>query len=308
MGSNPPDIIRPEEIDQLSTRQAWMPTKSGRRVSYYQYGAADGFPAFFCHGTGSHVHAMCLHKTAEAFGYRLIVPDRTGIGLSDFDPKTTLLDEANDIASLADHLRIDRFGLIGLSGGGPTLFAAAHSLPERLEFVVALACAAPLYTDRVASRQLGLGDRIYAKLGKWLPLSLFQIPFGWMGRQIRKNPASFAKMFASSMCPADSGVFQDKNFQLMFLRDWQELFKQGPKGASLDAQLTYLPWGFDLRDIRCRIEIRHGTEDRWVPPSFSRYLASTLPDATLHMIPGQGHFCHLVQAREFFETLARKEP
>ena len=242
MGSNPPDIIRPEEIDQLSTRQAWMPTKSGRRVSYYQYGAADGFPAFFCHGTGSHVHAMCLHKTAEAFGYRLIVPDRTGIGLSDFDPKTTLLDEANDIASLADHLGIDRFGLIGLSGGGPTLFAAAHSLPERLEFVVALACAAPLYTDRVASRQLGLGDRIYAKLGKWLPLSLFQIPFGWMGRQIRKNPASFAKMFASSMCPADSGVFQDKISNSCSCATGRSSSNR-PQRRLLDAQLTYLPWG-----------------------------------------------------------------
>jgi len=39
-------------------------------------------------------------------------------------------------------------------------------------------------------------------------------------------------------------------------------------------------------------------DDRWIPPSFSRYVAKTVPDATLTMIPDQGHFYHLAYAEE----------
>lgn len=281
--------------------------KDGRRVAYYQFGAPDGIPMFFCHGTGSHVHAMTFHRAAEKFGYRIIAPDRPGIGLSDFAHQRTVLDGADDIARLADQLGIDRFGVIGISGGGPTLFACASTFPERLKFVVALACAAPLYCDPLASKELGRADRMYARLGRWLPRTLFQLPFVLLRHQSKK-PASFAKMFASSMCPTDREAFENKSFQEMFIRDWQELFKRGSQGAALDAQLVYYPWGFDLRDIRCHIDIRHGSEDRWVPPSFSKYLERTLKDATLHMIEGQGHFYHMVSAEETFQMLAGRKP
>jgi len=299
-----PNLISPEEIEELSSRTEWAEMKGGRRVAYYQYGARDGIPTFFCHGSGSHVHATLLHAAAGKFGYRLIVPDRPGIGLSDFDPKRTILDSADDIARLADHLGIDQFGVIGLSGGGYTLFACAHLFPTRLKFALSLACGTPLFSDPAAVRELGLVDQVFAKLGQWTPLTFFQIPFALLRRQMKKAE-SFARMFNSSMCPADAELFQNPTLQFMFLRDWQELFKQGAKEAALDAQLGYHPWGFDLRDIHCHVDVRHGTEDRWVPLSFSTYLEKIIPDVTLQLLPGQGHFCHLVYPEETFKMLAQ---
>lgn len=298
MKADMPDIISSAELEHLNSKVSFLYKADGRRIAFYEYGDPAGTPIFFCHGTGSHVHVMLVHKAAKMLGYRIIVPDRPGIGLSDPSNDRKILDGASDIAMLADHLHIDRFGVMGISGGNPTLLACAYSMPERLIFVVDLAGAVPLYTDPEALKKLGTMDRFYARLGAHMPLWLFQIPFSLLGFQqkIIKNPKSFASMMRSSMCNADMAIFDIPEMQYLFMRDFQELFRQGAMGAALDAQLIYLPWGFDISNIRIHVDIHQGTDDRWIPPYFSQYLAKTLPDAALTMIPGQGHFYHMVYA------------
>lgn len=304
------DIIGSAEIEELNGKAQFITATGGRRIAFYEYGAPDGEPVIFCHGTGSHVHVMLLHNAAKKLGYRIVAPDRPGIGLSDFDPKRKLLDGADDIAVLADHLGIDRFGVIGVSGGGPTLLACAYKLAGRLTFVLDLAGAAPLYTDPAALKELGTVDRLYAKLGTHMPLWLFQIPFSLLGFQQKmlKNPKAFANMMRSSMCKADMELFEVPEMQYLFMRDFQELFRQGARGAALDAQLIYLPWEFDIHRIRVHVDIHQGSDDRWIPPSFSRYLAKMIPDATLKMFPGQGHFCHMVYAEETLKAVKPVHP
>lgn len=296
----PKNLLSPSELEELISKPLSFNLPNGRKIAYYEYGDKNGIPAFFCHGTGSHIHVALFHKESKNFGYRIIVPDRPGIGLSDFDPKRTVLDSARDIEALANHLCIDKFGILGISGGGPTLLAATYLLPSRLRFAVDLACAVPLYTDPAALKQLGFVDRLFAKLGASMPLCLFQIPFSILGYQQKslKNPQAFAKMMSSSMCKADLELFQDKNLQYLFMRDFQELFRQGAKGPALDAQLIYHKWGFDLHQITYPLQIRQGTDDKWIPPSFSQYLAKTLKNVNIYMVEGQGHFYHMVYAEE----------
>ncbi|MDD5505580.1 MAG: alpha/beta hydrolase [Candidatus Omnitrophica bacterium] len=299
------ELISNSELEELNSKPEFFTKGDGRRIAFYEYGAADGIPIFFCHGSGSHIHVALLHKPAKRLGYRVITPDRPGIGLSGFDPKRKILDSASDIALIADHLGIKRFGVMGISGGNPTLLACAYKFAERLMFVVDLAGAAPLYTDPQALKQIGTMDRLFAKLGTHMPLSLFKIPFSILGFQQKnlKNPKAFVKMMGSSFCQADRKLFEMPELQYLFMRDFQELFRQGSRGAALDAQLIYLPWGFDVHRINIHVDIRQGTDDRWVPPSFSQYLAKTLPLATLKMLPGQGHFYHLAYGEETLKML-----
>jgi pimeloyl-ACP methyl ester carboxylesterase len=291
-------ILNRDKIEELNNAVCFFTLKNGRKIAYYEYGDPSGIPILFCHGTSSHVHVMLLHEAALRHGYRIIVPDRPGIGLSDFDPKRKLLDGADDIGLLADHLGIDRFGVMGISGGGPTILACAYRLKDRLNFAVDLAGAAPLYNDPDALKTLGAVDRFYAKLGRYLPLFLFQLPFALLGFQQKmlKNPQAFADMMRSSMCKADMELFMIPEMQYVFMRDFQELFRQGSRGPALDAQLIYHKWDFDITKITAHLEIRQGSEDRWVPPYFSQYLAKALPDAKLNIIEGQGHFYHMVYA------------
>lgn len=223
-------LISNDELEALEKKVQFHTTRHGTRIAFHEYGDPDGHPIVFYHGTGSHVHGMLLHKPALELGFRIIAPDRPGIARSDFRPGWTVLDFAQDVAGLADSLGIDRFGAIGISGAGPSLMAGAFMLPARLNCVVDLACAMPLYADPEMAACLGTMDRFYALLGTRLPLPVFKMPFSVLGimQKVMKSPKSFARMFDSSLCEADKKVFSMPQMQYLFMRDFQELFRQGP--------------------------------------------------------------------------------
>jgi len=284
-----------QELEDLEKDVHLHETRTGTRLAFHEYGDPNGPPIIFYHGTGSHVQGMLLHKPGLKHGFRIIAPDRPGVAQSDFRPGWTILEYAQDIADLADHLGISSFGAIGISGGGPTLMASAFAIPHRLNCVVALACAMPVYNDQNIVKQLGTMDRFYAKLGSRLPLGLFKIPFSVLGmmQKLLKSPKSFVKMFTSSLCEADKAIFERPDFQYLFMRDFQEFFRHGSKGPAYDAQTVYKEWGFNLADIDIHIEIFQGTADLFIPMTFSELLEKTVKNVRLNLVKGQGHFYHL---------------
>jgi pimeloyl-ACP methyl ester carboxylesterase len=301
-------ILSQSEIEELERKVQFFNTGEGTRLAFHEYGDPDGRPVFFYHGTGSHVHGMLLHKPGQLHGFRIIAPDRPGVAQSDFRNGWTILEYAHDMAKLADHLKIDKFGAIGISGGGPTLLASAFAIPERLQCVVDLACATPVYSNPEMLKHLGTMDRFYAKLGTTLPLSLFRIPFALLGlmQTIFKSPKSFAKMFSSSLCASDKDIFSIQEFQYLFMRDFQELFRHGSKGPAYDALTVYRPWGFDLTEVNIPIEVFHGTEDKFVPLKFSEYLASQVKNVNINKIEGKGHFGHIAYGYRLLEEIKKR--
>jgi pimeloyl-ACP methyl ester carboxylesterase len=303
--ANPMSILTMDEIEDLEKAVRFHETRHGIRIAFHEYGDPAGHPLFFYHGTGSHVHGMLLHKPALKYGFRIIAPDRPGVARSDFRPGWTVLEYARDMADLADSLGIDTFGAVGISGGGPTLMASAFLIPHRLRCVVDLACAMPLYSNPEMAGHLGTMDRFYAKLGTGLPLFIFKVPFSLLGmlQKVMKSPQSFAKMFDSSLCPADKEIFELPDFQYLFMRDFQELFRHGAEGPAHDAQTVYKAWGFNLSDIDIHIEVFHGSADLFVPPKFSEYLANTAKDVRINSIEGQGHFYHVAYGYDTLEKV-----
>src|SRR5262245_38470702 len=98
----------------------------------------------FCHGTpGSRRYPHPDVTIASSFGIRLIAADRPGYGLSTFQLRRRLLDWPDDLAQLADALGIERFAVVGPSGGGPHPLACALKLVGRLTSVGLLASTAP---------------------------------------------------------------------------------------------------------------------------------------------------------------------
>jgi pimeloyl-ACP methyl ester carboxylesterase len=91
----------------------------GRTLACCEYGDPTGDPIFYAHGgPSSRLEALIFDKTARQYGFRLIATDRPGMGLSTFKPGRVLLDYPRDIGELTDTLEIDRFGVMGWSGGG----------------------------------------------------------------------------------------------------------------------------------------------------------------------------------------------
>lgn len=299
-------ILSRHEIAELEKKVQFHKTRQGTRLAFHEYGDLKGHPIFFYHGTGSHIHGMLLHKPGLRYGFRIIAPDRPGVAQSDFRAGWTILEYARDMADMADHLEIDSFGAIGISGAGPTLMASAFTIPKRLHCVVDLACAMPVYADPEMAKHLGTMDRFYANLGTRLPLALFKIPFSLLGimQRIMKSPKSFAKMFDSSLCPADKEIFKLPDIQYLIMRDFQELFRHGSKGPAYDAQTVYKNWGFNLSDIDIHIEVFQGTADIFIPPKFSEYLAKSAKDVRINLLEGQGHFYHLAYGYQMLKKVA----
>src|SRR5205807_9443897 len=122
-----------------------MNLPDGRELAWLESGKPRGTPVFMFHGTpGSRLQVSFDEKAISASGVRFIAPDRPGYGHSSFHPGRTLADWASDVAALADHLKIERFAVAGVSGGGPHAAACAALLPERVTAVGIVSGVGPL--------------------------------------------------------------------------------------------------------------------------------------------------------------------
>src|SRR5258707_4016285 len=104
----------------------------GRMLGYADYGPEEGPPWSYFHGyPGARLEAGFLAKAAAQAGLRLIGVDRPGMGLSSFQAGRHLLDWPEDVAALAQHLAIDRFAVVGGSGGGSYALTCAYKNSDR---------------------------------------------------------------------------------------------------------------------------------------------------------------------------------
>ena len=135
--------------DRVTGALHWPPKplywKDGRRLEWSEFGASDGRPVIAFHGTpSSRLDFAPTDGVARRLGVRVIAPDRPGHGGSSPVRGRTLAGGAADIVELADHLGLDRFAVLGFSGGGPHAFACASQLGDRVSAVVGASAAGPV--------------------------------------------------------------------------------------------------------------------------------------------------------------------
>ena len=304
-----PSLDRIRELDR-STRTITL--KDQRELSYNRFGAEGGRPVFYFHGgPGSRMEGSMFHKEAIHRNYQVICLDRPGHGLSDPKPGYQILDLADDVQALADHLSLDRFGVMGLSGGGPPVFACAYRLGDRLDFAVSMGGAAPIYTDPIASKELSALDRITAQLSVKLPRQVFILLMGLMIGTFKNINTSqrYRKVFGSLLCDADLEIVNtEPGFVPAMMVSIQEAFRQGSAGPADDTVAIVKDWGFSISEIDFPVLIVHGTEDKHVPYSFAEYLGAQVPNSRLIPLEGEGHYTHAIEVGRTFEILEGKYP
>jgi pimeloyl-ACP methyl ester carboxylesterase len=109
-----------------------------RRLAYAEFGKPDGHPVFHFHGSpSSRLEPLLLGDDVfSQLGLRIIAPDRPGMGQSDFQPDRGFSDWSDDVVFLADALGLDKFSILGISGGCGYVAACAAKVPERLHSAV----------------------------------------------------------------------------------------------------------------------------------------------------------------------------
>jgi pimeloyl-ACP methyl ester carboxylesterase len=130
---------------QRSRQDGTVGVSGGRLLSYRGYGPADGQPVLFFPGTpGSAVEwSMWPSGSAERSGIRVIAVDKPGLGWSDWQPRRRVLDWPVDVTALADALGLQRFAVLGYSGGVPYALACVQLLPDRVSAVTLVGCVGP---------------------------------------------------------------------------------------------------------------------------------------------------------------------
>lgn len=260
----------------------------GTRVGYAQVGDPHGPPVLHLHGTPSsrlEISAPAVREAAENLGIRLIAPDRPGMGLSRYR-RCSILDVARLARGFVDALGLDRLAVTAVSGGGKYACACAAELAERVTRVtlVSTTCSFDLPGARATWSKEDRQAYTLAGRAPWL----FRLYFAKLRRDMRRDPNALFTMFPE-LGPADQEMLARDDMQRMLVRVMGEAFRQGARGPAHDYTLEARPWGVRLDRIGTPVEIWYGDDDRLVSPEQGAILAKTLPHATSHCVPGQGH-------------------
>jgi pimeloyl-ACP methyl ester carboxylesterase len=140
---------------------------SGRRIGCAEYGDPAGLPVLALHGTpGSRLMFALSDGAARERGLRLIAPDRPGYGLSDHRICESLAQSAEDVAAVADAYGLNRFAIIGVSGGSPFAVAAAAANADRVVLLALVGPVGPIADLRRHIRMSRLHHLIFRVLAR----------------------------------------------------------------------------------------------------------------------------------------------
>jgi pimeloyl-ACP methyl ester carboxylesterase len=233
----------------------------------------------------------------------LIGIERPGTGLSSKHRHRRMLDWAVDVEGFLDVQDVDRFAVVGLSGGGPFVLACAAHLPSRMVAGAVLGGigptrgteAAPGYTrvlppfEPILSHLSGAAGEVVSFVLRPLTTTV-------------SGPA-FA-LYANVISPeCDRPVLKRPDMKEAFLYDLTIAARTGVRAAINDLVLFGRDWGFRLSEIRVPIRFWHGDADMIVPLSHGVHQAGLVPDSGLTVVPGGGHFSGYETVEEVFHTL-----
>ena len=268
----------------------FLTLRSGRRLCFAEYGALDGQPVFYFHGwPSSRLQASLLSALARERGLRLIAPDRPGAGRSDPDPDRHLCDWPPVVAELADHLSIEQFLVMGVSGGGPFATACAYWLHERVR-AATVVCGAPPLHEFPDRSDLLFPYRLLLRLRPIAPALM--IPLIPLARWIASQEAHQVplKWVLKWVDPADRKALENHDDLRIVMAGFLEGSLQGGMPLVRDPDIYLEDWEIDYSEFRTPIDIWHGALDRNLPISMAREIASRIPTARPHWIEDEGHY------------------
>lgn len=288
-------MITPRTDEALTLRD-------GRTLGYAEYGCPEGEPGFYFHGhPGSRLEAQLAHEAAALKGVRIIALDRPGYGRSDFQPGRKILDWPNDVTEAADALGIQRFAVLGGSGGGPYALACARAIPERLTKAGVVSGVGP-YDAPGATDGMRWQNRVGFQFGARFP-TLARFIMWSMERQVRRNPVRTVEAVAQAMSGVDAEIVRRPEVRQALATVISEAFRQGSQGAAWDVVLLGRPWGFRLEEITTTVYLWHGEADVLVPPGMGRHQAERIPNCHARFFTGEGHLLLIDHMPEIIDEL-----
>ncbi|KAH7141334.1 Alpha/Beta hydrolase protein [Dactylonectria estremocensis] len=287
----------------------------GRTLGFAEYGEPDGAPVLYFHGyPSSRLEAGPVHEMGRRRGLRFIALDRPGFGLSSPQPGRTLLDWSADVRAFAEGMRLRRFAVLGLSGGGPFALACARALPRDMLAGVGLFASGPPWA--AGAHHMSLFRRATSAAANYWPTGLrvlmdaavgtaqWLAATGPVARRIdgwlmtMREVAKHIEVASSGDKKKPLEEEEEEERTIPEVREellrvlFDEPFAQGAAAAVHEAKLlSSQDWGFALEDVDYdTVRLWHGAKDTNAPAVMIRYLADKLPHAVLREFEGDTHY------------------
>ena len=273
----------PRYLNDLSSEEFVL--SDGRKLGVAYYGATRGPAVFYFHGyPGCRLSGGAFFdEPGKKLGARIIAVDRPGLGNSSPQPGRGILDHANDIRELAEHLNLESYGIIGVSGGGPYTLACAYSLPaEKLRAISIIGGMGPI---DVGTKGMNWGNWLTFKglmyfpfLIRWMQGRVVSFLRSMSNEKIVELVTSRLSNTSSRWISADLKTLSDPALLTMMLDFYREHYKQGVDGHMEDGRVLTTDWGFRLQDIRSTLPIQlwYSKKDTNVPLRMGEAIASRL--------------------------------
>jgi pimeloyl-ACP methyl ester carboxylesterase len=264
----------------------------GRKLSYAEFGNSEGYPVFYFHATpSSRLEPLSIGDDAfSELGFRVICPDRPGMGGSDFQKQRGYSDWPEDVKFLAEAIELDQFSVLGVSGGGGYAAVCAAKIPEKLSKVVI--ASGSWRIDSGAVTKIGFPMNMMWRVTIHAPI-LLPIIIKSMTKMMSQAPKAGVDETSSPpnkyLPAADHAVMTQPGRMEINQQIIKEVIKQGTQGPAWDFRLCVREWDFDLSEIKIPLVLFHGEQDRNYPLELVQRVANTLPKAELITCPSDGH-------------------
>ncbi|MER7795883.1 alpha/beta hydrolase [Microbacterium sp. NPDC096154] len=245
----------------------------GSRIAYRDRG--DGEPVVFIHGTPSYSHEWRhVVPGIEAAGYRVITYDLLGYGDSErpLDKDTSVGGQTELLGHILDALGVERATIVSHDIGG--------AIGQRF---------ALFHPDRVA--RLMLMDTV--SYDSW-PSETWQTIREHIDEYVSISPQEFEQLLTKQlrMTVEDQAAMEGPELDAFL---WPHRTGVG-RASFFQHQVSHYDSTYTqeiagrLGELTAPVRILWGEHDRWQPLAYAHRLLRDLPNASLAVLPGAGHF------------------
>jgi pimeloyl-ACP methyl ester carboxylesterase len=265
----------------------------GRSLRVYDSGSGPSRLTVFWHHTTPQTGTPPepLLDLSARLGIRWLAHDRPGYGGSSPQPGRSVASAAADVACVAADAGVQRFAVLGASGGAPHALACAALYPERVLAVACLACVAPFEAE---------GLDWFAGMGA---VCAAEMRTAAESRSALQNLLVHAKLDPTMFTPGDIDTYLGP-YGTWLRRSGKQAVSAGIGGYLDDDLALVIPWGAELDRITAPVLFMHGQRDKFVPPGHSEWLAGQCRSAELRMFPDDSHISIFNQAESALTWLS----
>ncbi|MCK9605806.1 MAG: alpha/beta hydrolase [Methylomonas sp.] len=259
-------------------------------LAYRQFGAADGQPVIYFHGTpGSADECEIFDLHGKQHQLTIICYDRSTIAPK-LQGNAYYQCLADEITNKVGAKPVD---FIGFSIGAFIALQVCRAMNGKVRSLHLVSAAAPLDAGNFIDAAAG---KAVFRLAQNHPSAFLRLA-RVQGEIARRLPGLLLRMLFSSAVGEDKALAEDKTFRAAMTQTLKTCFKRDSLGYARDVIAYVQPWKAMLADVSTDTYIWHGAEDNWSPVAMADFLATALPGCSkVTVLDGLSHYSCLYRA------------